>query len=163
MRPFIDPRKSLVQFGAHLFGFAPVVRGTGVDLLLGTDERAILDARDVTGVRGRVVAVGSLDVESRRKVPASTSSWQSSSYSSADPSHQWIRSGVVSRATSSTHSMKFLVRVGYIMRSSSTFGSPPQLRRTNTRSHDRAGRPNHSTRVRHEDDVLERIAKIVAP
>ena len=40
--------------------------------------------------------------ERRSKVPASTSSWQRRSYSSAEPSHQWIASGWVSSAISST-------------------------------------------------------------
>ena len=43
---------------------------------------------------------------------------QSSSYS-ADPSHQWIRSGVVTFATYSTQAMSFLLGVGYFMMRSS--------------------------------------------
>ena len=38
-------------------------------------------------------------------MPASTSSWHRRSYSSADPSHQWIESGWVSSATCSTHAV----------------------------------------------------------
>ena len=44
--------------------------------------------------------------ESFSNVPASTSSWQSRSYSSADPSHQWIESGCVSSAISSTQEIR---------------------------------------------------------
>ena len=50
---------------------------------------------------------------SRSNVPASTISSQRRSYSSADPSHQWIESGWVSSATSSTQAINlgFSVRV----------------------------------------------------
>src|SRR5688572_10926554 len=51
----------------------------------------------------------------RSKVPASTSSWHIRSYSSADPSHQWIESGRVSSATSSTQSRSFLFVVGALV------------------------------------------------
>jgi hypothetical protein len=37
------------------------------------------------------------------------------SYSSADPSHQWIESGRVSSATSSTQSSSFLFVVGALV------------------------------------------------
>ena len=40
-------------------------------------------------------------------MPPSTISWQSRSYSSADPSHQWIESGWVSSAISSTQEISF--------------------------------------------------------
>jgi hypothetical protein len=49
-----------VQGFAHLGGVAPVVGRTGVGLVLRADERAVLDARDVTRVRVRVVAVRTL-------------------------------------------------------------------------------------------------------
>ena len=44
----------------HDLGVHPVVRGTRVDLLLGADERAALDARDVALVRTGEVAPGAL-------------------------------------------------------------------------------------------------------
>ena len=47
----------------------------------------------------------------RSKVPASTSRCASPSYSSADPSHQWIASGWVSEATSSTQRSNFSLDV----------------------------------------------------
>ena len=50
--------------------------------------------------------------ESLSNVPRSTSSWQSRSYSSAEPSHQWISSGSVSRANSSTQAISFWFLVG---------------------------------------------------
>ena len=40
-------------------------------------------------------------------MPASTSSWQRRSYSSAEPSHQWIASGWVRSAISSTQAISF--------------------------------------------------------
>ena len=50
--------------------------------------------------------------ESRWNVPASTSCWQRRSYSSAEPSHQWIDSGLVSSAISSTQSVRASFCVG---------------------------------------------------
>ena len=47
----------------------------------------------------------------RSKVPASTSDCASRSYSSAEPSHQWIESGWVSSATSSTQRNSFRFEV----------------------------------------------------
>jgi len=52
--------EEFVEDLAHLVGVAPVVRRSGVVLVLGTDERAVLDACDVTRVRRRVVTIGSL-------------------------------------------------------------------------------------------------------
>src|SRR3954468_21929282 len=46
---------------------------------------------------------GRLASDSFSNVPASTSPPQSLSYSSEEPSHQWIELGRVSAATSSTH------------------------------------------------------------
>ena len=53
--------------------------------------------------------------ESRSKVPAVTRRSQSSSYSSAEPSHQWIASGCVSSATSSTQASSRLWVVGAVV------------------------------------------------
>ena len=44
----------------HDLGVHPVVRGTRVDLLLGADERAALDARHVALVRAGEIALGAL-------------------------------------------------------------------------------------------------------
>ena len=102
--------EQLRQRGAHLVRLAPVVGRARVRLALGADERAVLDPRDVVGVRQRQVGVRTLGVDSRSNVPASTSVGTSRSYSSAEPSHQWIRSGWVSAATSSTQAMQAGVR-----------------------------------------------------
>ena len=48
----------------------------------------------------------------RSNVPASTRTWHSRSYSSAEPSHQWTRSGCVSAAISSTQARSFAWLVG---------------------------------------------------
>ena len=50
--------------------------------------------------------------ESRSKVPASIRSWASESYSSAEPSHQWMASGWVRSAISPTQSRSFACVVG---------------------------------------------------
>src|SRR5690349_4278321 len=55
---------------------------------------------------------GRLASESFSKVPASTSCWASESYSSAEPSHQWIASGWVRSAILSTHSVSLACLVG---------------------------------------------------
>src|SRR5437764_1022302 len=49
---------------------------------------------------------GRFSSESRSRAPASISVWASWSNSSSDPSHQWMSSGWVSPATSSTHSRR---------------------------------------------------------
>src|SRR6185295_1086821 len=49
---------------------------------------------------------------SLRNVPALTRSAQSRSYSASDPSHQWMRSGCVRPAISSTHLSSLRLRVG---------------------------------------------------
>ena len=66
--------------------------------------------------------------ESFSKVPLSTSSWQRRSYSSAEPSHQWIESGSVSSANSSTQAISFWFLVRCFARrpwSRSRVGSTP--------------------------------------
>ena len=58
---------------------------------------------------------GRLASESFSNVPASTSSEHSASYSSAEPSHQWIAAGCVSSATSSTQARSFVCFVGTVV------------------------------------------------
>src|ERR1044072_679028 len=55
----------------------------------------------------------------RSKVPASISVWARESYSSAEPSHQWMASGWVSSAISPTHcsSLVLVVRAGAVVKS----------------------------------------------
>ena len=49
--------EDVLEDALHLCGRHPVVERAGVLLLLGADERAVLDAGDVVGVRRRVVGV----------------------------------------------------------------------------------------------------------
>src|SRR3954449_5438157 len=58
---------------------------------------------------------GRLASESFSNVPASTSSWHSASYSSAEPSHQCTADACVSSATSSTQARSFLCLVGTVV------------------------------------------------
>src|SRR5205807_7534182 len=82
--------------------------------------------------------LGRLASLSRVKVPASTSSWARRSYSSAEPSHQWMRSGWQRAATSSTQSRSL---VFVVLAPSLTARSPSVLlswfnrRRPGGRSH----------------------------
>ncbi len=103
VRPRIEPLKSALERLAHLRRVAPVVRRAGVLLALGADEGAVLDAGHVAGIGAREVGVRALRVrealEGSGARPARSQSW---SYSSAEPSHQWMASGWVSSATSST-------------------------------------------------------------
>src|SRR6185295_10993738 len=58
---------------------------------------------------------GRLASDNRSKVPLSMSAWHRSSYSSADPSHQWTRSGLHIAATSSTQASSRSCFVGTVM------------------------------------------------
>ena len=62
VRPFMAPLKRPLSVLAHLGGVSPVVGRAGVDLLLGADERPVLDPGHVAGVGVRPVAVGPLGV-----------------------------------------------------------------------------------------------------
>ena len=55
-------RELLVQDLAHLLRRAPVVGRAGVVLVLGADERAVLDARDITRVAAGQIGVRPLGV-----------------------------------------------------------------------------------------------------
>ena len=112
---------------AHLGRVAPVVRRPGVLLALGADERAVLDARDVARVRQRQVGVRALGVREPLERARVDQLLASRSYSSAEPSHQWIASGCVSCATSSTQRSSFwlVVRAAVSM---AHVGDQPRLR-----------------------------------
>ena len=62
VRPCIEPSKSSRSASLISAGLAPVVGRPGVGSLLGADEGAVLDARDVAGVGAREVGVGPLGV-----------------------------------------------------------------------------------------------------
>ena len=62
------------------------------------DERAVLDARDVAGVRAaRGRSSGAWRRRAARTCRRRRAAWQSRSYSSAEPSHQWIVVGLGQR------------------------------------------------------------------
>ena len=104
--------EELAELLAHLGRVAPVVGRARVRLLLGADERAVLDAGHVVRVGAGQERVRPTSSSSLSNTPASTISSQSWSYSSCDPSHQWIESGCVSSATSSTHALSLAWDVG---------------------------------------------------
>ena len=58
VRPAHASPEQPVERRPHLGGVLPVVRGPGVDLALGADERAVLDAGDVFGIGTRPVRAG---------------------------------------------------------------------------------------------------------
>ncbi len=98
---------------AHLGRVAPVVGRAGVLLGLGADERAVLDAGDVARVGERQVASsGAWRRRGARTCPRRPAPAQRRSYSSAEPSHQWMRSGWVRVAISSTQATSFSCLVG---------------------------------------------------
>ena len=131
VRPSIEPRKQLAQQLAHLLRVAPVVRRAGVLLALRADERAVLDAGDVAGIRQRQVGVRALGVgQPLEGAGVDQRLARARSYSSADPSHQWIASGCVRDATSSTQARSFawLVWAGVLCGTAvslTTGGTPP--------------------------------------
>src|SRR3954447_22486310 len=75
---------------------------------------------------------GRLASDRRSKVPLSTSAWHRSSYSSADPSHQWTRSGLHIAAISSTHAKSRSCLVGTVM-SLATLVSAPESSKERSR------------------------------
>ena len=113
VRPCIEPRNRSVSVSRISCGSRQLLVGPGVGLALGADEGAVLDARDVARVRAREVGVRAASPRrASRTCPRSTSSRQSASYSSAEPSHQWIALGWVRAATSSTHAFRRALFVG---------------------------------------------------
>ena len=88
--PRIAPRNLSVSSVAHLGGVAPVVRRAGVVLVLRADERAVLDAGHVARVGARQVRVRTLCVREALERARVDERCARRSYSSAEPSHQWI-------------------------------------------------------------------------
>ncbi len=98
-------------------GIGPVVRRAGVIGLFRADEGARLDPGDVSWVEAGPEAVRTLRFDSARrsKVPCSTKSGQSRSYSSRLPSHHSTRSGAVSEEKSSTKRRRPVWVVGAVV------------------------------------------------
>src|SRR5437764_8035897 len=131
VRPSIEPRKrsvriSRISLGSRQLLVGPASSSRSEQMKVRSSTRATSPGSD----RARY-ELGRLASERRSNVPASTSVWHSSSYSSADPSHQWIASGWVSEATSSTQarSLAWLVVAGVLCGTAvsllTTRGTPP--------------------------------------
>ena len=98
-----QPGRGLLFISA---GSAQLLVGPASSSRVGADERELLDPGDIAGIGAAEVRIRPRSGMRRIKVPVSTISWQRRSYSSAEPSHQWIASGWVSPATSSTQSRR---------------------------------------------------------
>jgi len=111
VRPFMHPRKSPLSLVRISSGHTSC-SWDSVDLLLRADVRAVFDASNVTRVRESVVTVGTLLGVQSTERSGFDETLAELSYSASDPSHQWIRSGVVTFATNSTQAMSFLLVLG---------------------------------------------------
>src|SRR3954468_2828790 len=112
VRPRIEPSKSLrrvsfISAGSRQLLVGPASASFWEQMNVRSSTRATSP-----GSERAMYELGRFASESFSKVPASTSCWQSWSYSSAEPSHQWIDSGWVSVAISSTHEISFAFFVG---------------------------------------------------
>jgi hypothetical protein len=112
VRPFMDPRNlfsrtSRIVAGSCQLFVGPASSTRSEQMNVRSSTRATSPGSDSARYE-----FGRLASDSRRKVPVSTSSCARRSYSSAEPSHQWIESGCASAATSSTHSssLRLVVR-----------------------------------------------------
>ena len=106
----------VLEHDPHVRGVLPVVVRAGV-LGLAAEQMNVRSSTRATSpgsLRARY-EFGRLASESFSNVPASTSSWHSASYSSAEPSHQWTADACVSSATSSTQARSFLCLVGTVV------------------------------------------------
>src|SRR5919112_4711483 len=115
VRPFIAPRNLLARISRISFGSCQLFVGPASSTR--SEQMNVRSSTRATspGSDSARYELGRLASLRRSNVPASTRPWQSSSYSSADPSHQWIESGRVSSATSSTQSSSFLFVVGALV------------------------------------------------
>src|SRR3954451_21590672 len=115
VRPFIDPRNSSVRVarisaGSRQLLVGPASTSSAEQMKVRSSTRATSAGSEAAQYEfGRLASLNLVNV------PASTSSWQRRSYSSADPSHHSMRSGVVRAATSSTHARSFLLLVGGVV------------------------------------------------
>src|SRR3954451_25118862 len=112
VRPSMEPSKSsfrasFISLGSRQLLVGPASASFSEQMKVRSSTRATSP-----GSERAMYELGRLASASFSNVPASTSCWQSWSYSSAEPSHQWIDSGWVSVATSSTHAISFAFSVG---------------------------------------------------
>ena len=112
VRPRIDPAKSLSS--------TPRISAGSLQLLVGPASPSFCEQMKVRsstratsdGLEWARYELGRLASESFSNVPPSTSCWARESYSSDEPSHQWIESGWVSSAISSTQEISWACLVG---------------------------------------------------
>src|SRR5947208_9449974 len=115
VRPCIEPLKrsvsvSRISCGSRQLLVGPASASSSEQMKVRSSTRATSP-----GLERARYEFGRLASESFSNVPASTSCWQRRSYSSAEPSHQWIESGCVSAAISSTHAISFAFSVGTLV------------------------------------------------
>src|SRR3954469_23215771 len=115
VRPAIEPRNRSVSVARISDGSRQLLVGPASASL--SEQMKVRSSTRATspGSERAMYEFGRLASESFSKVPASTSCWQSWSYSSAEPSHQWIDSGWVRLATSSTQEISFAFLVGTLV------------------------------------------------
>src|SRR4051812_19943091 len=112
VRPAIEPRKrsvsvSRISAGSRQLLVGPASASFWEQMNVRSSTRATSP-----GSERAMYEFGRLASESFSKVPASTSCWQSWSYSSADPPPRWIASGWVRLAPSSPQEISFAFFVG---------------------------------------------------
>ena len=120
VRPFIAPSKSWfisarISSGGRQLLFGPASSSVSAQMKVRSSTRATSEGSDQARYE-----FGRLASESFWKVPASTSSWQSRSYSSAEPSHHVTDSAPVSVAISLDPALEGLV-IGRVRRGGSGF------------------------------------------
>src|SRR3954447_26221617 len=103
VRPFIDPLKrsfnvSRISAGSRQLLVGPASSSRSEQMKVRSSTRATSAGSE----RARY-ELGRFASSRRSKVPASIRTWARRSYSSAEPSHQWIESGSVRAAISPTH------------------------------------------------------------
>src|SRR3954471_17134854 len=115
VRPTIEPRNRSLSVARISSGSRQLLVGPASASL--SEQMKVRSSTRATspGSERAMYEFGRLASESFSKVPASTSCWQSWSYSSAEPSHQWIDSGCVRVAISSTHEISFAFFVGTLV------------------------------------------------
>src|SRR4051794_12932750 len=116
VRPFIDPAKSPSSFAFISAGAAQLLVGpASASSVVQMNVRSSTRATSPGSESARAL-FGRFASERRSKVPASTRSWHSRAYSSAEPSHHTTSSGWHRAAQRSTYSSSLALVVGAGMR-----------------------------------------------
>ena len=107
VRPRMQPSKSLPSFARISAGSTQLLLGPASSFVaLQTKVRSSMRATSSGSERARKQP-GRFASFSLTSMPDSTISWFRRSYSSCEPSHQWIRAGLVSCAISATQLFSF--------------------------------------------------------